>query len=39
MLAAGLIEVTDTRWSAKDRKMKIYAVKGSGCGYCPKEEG
>lgn len=36
MLSAGLIEVTDTRWSAKGREMKIYAVKDQVVVIAPK---
>ncbi|MDV0442352.1 hypothetical protein McpAg1_15890 [Methanocorpusculaceae archaeon Ag1] len=38
MLAAGLIEVTDTRWSAKGREMKIYAVKDQVVILAPKKK-
>ena len=37
MLAASLIEVTDTRWSAKGREMKIYAVKDQVVVIAPKK--
>lgn len=37
MLSAGLIEVTDTRWSAKGREMKIYAVKDQVVVIAPKK--
>ncbi|MDV0444235.1 hypothetical protein McpCs1_16350 [Methanocorpusculaceae archaeon Cs1] len=38
MLSAGLIEVTDTRWSAKGREMKIYAVKDQVVIIAPKKK-
>ncbi|MCZ0860308.1 MAG: helix-turn-helix domain-containing protein [Methanocorpusculum sp.] len=38
MLSAGLIEVTDTRWSAKGREMKIYAVKDQVVVIAPKKK-
>lgn len=38
MLSAGLIEVTDTRWSAKGREMKIYAVKDQIVLIAPKKK-
>lgn len=38
MLSADLIEVTDTRWSAKGREMKIYAVKDQVVLIAPKKK-
>ncbi len=38
MLAAGLIEVSDTRWSTKGREMKIYAVKDQVVLIAPKKK-
>lgn len=38
MLSAGLIEVTDTRWSAKGREMKIYAIKDQVVVIAPKKK-
>lgn len=38
MLSGGLIEVTDTRWSAKGREMKIYAVKDQVVVIAPKKK-
>lgn len=38
MLSAGLIEVTDTRWSAKGREMKIYAVKDQVVVIAPRKK-
>lgn len=38
MLSAALIEVTDTRWSAKGREMKIYAVKDQVVVIAPKKK-
>ena len=35
---AGLIEVTDTCWSAKGREMKIYAVKDQVVVIAPKKK-
>ena len=38
MMSAGLIEVTDTRWSAKGREMKIYAVKDQVVVIAPRKK-
>lgn len=38
MLAADLIEVSDTRWSTKGREMKIYAVKDRVVLIAPKKK-
>lgn len=38
MLSAGLIEVSDTRWSAKGREMKIYAVKDQVVLIAPRKK-
>ncbi len=37
LLSAGLIEVVNTRWSAKGREMKIYAVKDQVVVLAPRK--
>ncbi len=37
MLSAGLVEISNTRWSEKGREMKIYAVKDQVVVFTPRK--
>jgi DNA-binding transcriptional ArsR family regulator len=37
LLAAGLVEISNTRWSEKGREMKIYAVKDQVVVFAPRK--
>ncbi len=37
MLSAGLVEISNTRWSEKGREMKIYAVKDQVVVFAPRK--
>ena len=37
MLSAGLVEISNTRWSQKGREMKIYAVKDQVVVFAPRK--
>lgn len=37
MLSAGLVEISNTRWSEKGREMKIYAIKDQVVVFAPRK--